>query len=320
MSTRNRRSFVFILIAAAMLYAVPDASAGKDRWLNSPLSASAQSSLDRAAKYLKRKKPAKAKPYIASALATANDLPKCFAIASFTEPFGYPMMQARRDCITKALSLCSNSNDYMQVALKARRYQFFEITREAIHRLLAGARTRDQLYDLARKCQEVALNDVAHMAMQKAYKGVGSVDDALVYAKEVKYLGMDDLLRRVMKDLIDDENDAHQLCLLFGDLEPMGMKDLNRYLLKKALDVAKTVDQFKEIYECARRCHETDIFKLAAYRGKKLILLNQIKKDREAYQSQVQEWREGVRSQQDDKYGGKKTFGEGFSQADESGF
>ncbi|MBI4533518.1 MAG: hypothetical protein HY711_06185 [Candidatus Melainabacteria bacterium] len=263
-------------------------------WPNSPLAVESQIQLEKAHRYMRSGRFDKAQPLVLAVLDSANDVPKCLAIASLTGEFATPMMEVRRQCMGKALSLCSTRQDFIEVALKSRQYQFFEITRQAINALIQNATNLSDLYDLARKAQEVALNDVAHLAMERAYTGIKTVPEALKFAKEVKALGMDDLVRKVLKDLIDDEDNAHYLCVLLTKIEPIGMSDLNRYLLKKALDKGSTIDEFAEISEGARRNRETEIFKVAEYRAKKLKVIEQIKHDRGEYQRQLQGWQEGI--------------------------
>lgn len=284
-------SLVFLVVILNMVLSTTFA---RQPWPNSPLAVESQTQLEKAHRYMKSGRFDRAHPLVLAALDSANDVPKCLAIASFTEGFATPMMEVRRQCMGKALSLCSTRQDFIEVALKSRQYQFFEITRQAINSLIQNATTTSDLYDLARKSQEVALNDVAHLAAERAYTGVKTVPEALKFVKEVKALGMDDLVRKVLKDLIDDEDNAHYLCLLLSKIEPMGMTDLNRYLLKKALDKASAVEEFTEISEGARRNRETEVFKVAEYRGKKLKVIEQIKHDREEYQRQLQGWQEGV--------------------------
>jgi hypothetical protein len=291
--TMDKRIWVTAIAALVVSSGLP-ASAKPSAWAGSPLATDSTVLLEKAGKLCRSGKFPQATPMILSALDQANDIPKCLAIAAFTEPFAFPMMEVRRQCMQKALQLCQTRQDYVEIALKARQYQFFEITRVAINHLVQGAQTTADLFDLARKSQEVALNDVAHQAMEKAYSGIKSVPEAIKFAIEVKSMGMDDLARKCEKDLIDDEESAHELCMVVSKLEPLQFTDLNRYGLKKALDKAATVQDCLDIYELGRRCRETDIFKLAEYRGRKLKLINQIKSDRAAYQQQVQAWQEGV--------------------------
>src|SRR5262249_52895740 len=82
------------------------------------------------------------------------------------------------------------------------------------------------------------------------------------------------------------------LCLLLRKIEVYNLKDLNRYLLKKALDQASTNQEFSDIWEASRRHNQKDIFDVAAYRGKKLLLLQRIQKDRAAYKEKVEDWKQ----------------------------
>lgn len=283
-----------LVSAVVALSVVPTDTAARTPWVDSPLAPETQVQLEKAGRFMKSGKPQKASPIISSALSSANDIPKCLAIANFTLTYGYPLMEVRRQCMQKALSFCSTREDYLTVALKARQFELYEITRECINHLVQDAKTVADLYDLARKAQEVALNDVAHMAMDKAYTGIRSAPEAIKFAHDAKQMGMDDLVRKVVKDLVDDEENAMQLCGLLKGVETLGMEDQNRYCLKKALDKAQTIDELKCIYEGARRNRQNDIMQVALYRGKKLVLLQKIERDKAEYQRQMQEWQEGV--------------------------
>ncbi len=260
---------------------------------DSPLTYDTQGYLEKATKYARSGKKEKAIGLLQSALDSANDIPKCLAVANFIEEYRYPLVDARRACIQKAYSLCQTREDYITVAIKSRQFETYEVTRQCVNTLISTAKTPEDLYDLARKSQEVSLNDVAHLSMEKAYTLVRNVPDALRFAHEVKLLGMDDMVRKVIKDLIDDEPETHRLMTLLKNIEIYKYPDLNRYLLKKALDQSKSVDDFAEIWEAARRHREKDIFDVAAFRGKKMQLIQKVKQDRESYQQKVQEWKTG---------------------------
>lgn len=285
---------VSLILTAGILLLLTLSAAARTPWPDSPLAPEVQVQLEKAGRYMKSGKPQQAAPIIESAVSSANDIPKCLAIATFSETYGYPLMEPRRRCMQKALSLCQTREDYILVALKSRQFEFYEITRECINHLVQGAKTVDELFDLARKSQEVALNDVAHMAMEKAYSGVKNVPDAIKFAHEVKQMGMDDLVRKVVKDLIDDDENGLSLCNLLKSVESLAMEDLNRYCLKKALDKAETIDELKCIYEAARRNRQNDIMQVALYRGKKLTLIKKIRQDRDEYAKQMKDWQEGV--------------------------
>lgn len=260
---------------------------------DSPLTYDTQGYLEKATKYARSGKREKAVGLLQSALDSANDIPKCLAVANFIEEYRYPLVDARRACIQKAYGLCTTREDYITVALKSRQFETYEVTRQCVNQLISTAKSPEDLYDLARKSQEVSLNDVAHLSMEKAYTLVRSVPDALKYAHEVKILGMDDMVRKVIKDLIDDEPDAHRLMTLLKNIEIYKYPDLNRYLMKKALDESKSADDFHEIWEAARRHREKDIIDVAAWRGKKMLLIQQVKRDRESYQQKVNDWKTG---------------------------
>lgn len=246
----------------------------KPEFADSPLPVELHGQLDRAGKLMKSGKYDKAKPLLGSTLEAANDVPKCLAIAQYTEPYAFPMMEFRRQCCNKALSLCNSEEDYLLMALKARRYQFFEITRECISKLIENARTVPSLYSLARKAHEVSLNDVAHMAMEKAATGIKTGDDWLTYAENCKALGYDDLLRKAIKLLIDEEDESIPLCDLALRIQRYGMRDEVRYALRKSLDkvssdLSTATREMTEIAETARRLNEPDVKARAEFYVKK---------------------------------------------------
>lgn len=249
-------------------------AAKKTQWVDSPLPVESQVALDRAGKFLKSGKYDKARPIILSTLQSAGDVPKCLAIAQFTEAYAFPMMEVRRQCCVKALELCRTEDDYLLMALKARKYQFFEVTRMAISKLIENAKTMPQLYELAKRAQEVALNDVAHLAMEKAYTGLKSQDDAFAYASTCKSLGIDDLMRKAIKQMIDDEDESIPLCDLTLNIQRYGMRDETRYALRKALDhtskdLPTATQEMAKIAETARMVNEPDVKARAEYFVKK---------------------------------------------------
>ncbi len=260
---------------------------------DSPLTKEQQKALIRAANYAKHGKGSKAAPIFDSELANCTDLPKCLALASYTDGYGHPLLDVKRKAMEKAFKLCRTNDDYIQVALKARQYECYGVTRSAIQQLISSAKSPQQLVDLARKSQEVSMNDVSHLAMEKYYSLVRTVPEALEYARQVSLFGMDDLLRQVVKDLIDDENHPDRLVELLNSIEVFKLKDLNRYLLKKALDESKTVDSYYGIWKAARRQGYQDIMEVAAFRAKKKKLVKQIKQKREqSYENKLEEWRQ----------------------------
>lgn len=261
-------ALAFVVVISQPVLAVDKISA------DSPLTVAQQKALTRAAAMAKKGQVTKATPIFESVLADCNDLPKCLAVATYTEGFGHPMLGVRRAVMDKALSLARTHDDYVLVALKGRQCECYDVTKRAIQTLIDESQTKEDLTDLARKALEVSMHDVAHLAMKKEYKLVKTVPDALEYAKAVSSMGMDDLLRQVLRELIDDENNAHNLCSLLRSIEVYHMKDLNRYLLKKALDTATTVEQFREIWQASAKHQQKDIHDVAAYRGKKYMIMN----------------------------------------------
>jgi hypothetical protein len=277
---RNFRKYFSIALAALALNAVQPVHA-KKAIVDSPLDEQTQASLRRV---VKPGNANRATQVILDALQSANDIPKCLAIAAYTEGAGASMLDARRQCLTKALSLCQSRQDFIQVALKSRQYQCYEVTRDAVNSLIGSGTSAEELYDLAKKTQEVALNDVAHLAMEKAYTLVKTIPDALAFARQAKLLSMDDLNRKTVKDLIDDEPNAHELIVILHYIEPFQLKDMDRYCMKKALDRAASEQDFLDIYNASQRRGETDIFQIALYRGKKARLMAKIKAEQEAAQ------------------------------------
>jgi hypothetical protein len=261
----------------------------QQRWINRGNSAAKSGKADKATQAYKQ------------ALASADTVASCLAIADGTEHFGSVLLDARRACLTKAESLAKSRDDLCQIALKARQFELYEVTKAAIDGLIAHAQTNDDLYDLARKAQSVSLNDVAHLSLEKAYTQTTSVSEALRYAKQAKLLGMEDLCRKAVRDLIDDETDTSELLALLKQIDPLQEEDLNRRLLKKSLDCVKNVEQCKAVFDTARRYDQRDIVALASYRGRRMILLQQYKDDQAKYQDQLQTWRQGKMDQQEQK-------------------
>jgi len=276
--------------------ALPNFSFMHKPWLDSALTNDQQMKLESAGHAMKSGNYKKAATFCQQVLDGCNDVSKCLAVATFTESVGLSMVETRRACVTKAVTLAQNTDDMILVALKARQYQFFEVTRQAIQTLLTGARSIPELYSLAQKCQEVALNDVAHMAMEKAYTGVKTSQDDLAFLDMCKRLGMEDLERKAVKDIIDSQNDVNTLCEQLMRLKDGGylVRDMNRYALRKCMDDAKTVDEMQNVFEVARQLDEPDIANRASYFVRKGRIIEQIKTDRANYEAQLRAWREGI--------------------------
>jgi len=255
--------------------------------VNSPLPVEQQVQLEKANRLAKSGKAAKATEKYEAALSTATNVEQCLAVAKATEKFGYPLMDVRRACLKKAITLGKSREDFFQIALAAREYQYYETTKAAIDFLIANAKTNEELFELAQKSEEIGLNDVAHLAMEKAYDQTRSVGDVLIFAKRAKLINLDDLMRKAVKELIDDEPSSQGLCDLLPELEPLNVSDLERYLLKKAVFAVKTVPDCKAVFEAAKRYGQPDIVNLAAYRGRKMLML--LRERAQAQEAGVQE-------------------------------
>ncbi len=243
--------------------------------------------LHRANSYLKSHNTDKANQILLEVLTNANTIDKCLTIVEYTKDFGYPFIDIRRKCLEKALSLGQSEDEILQITKVARKFDFYEVTRDAITGLLAKENTPSQLYLLASKCQEFSLNDISQLCMNKAFGLISSVADGFIFANKAKALGMEDLTHKMLKALIDDENNTHQLCVLLNEVQSFELPDLNRYLLKRALDQSTTVPDYASVWEASRRLGQADLQDLAAYRGKKLQMLEKIKHDQEEYQNKI---------------------------------
>ncbi len=187
------------------------------------------------------------------------------------------------------------------MAIKARQYECYEVTRQAVNNLVGTSNSVDELLDLAHKSQEVALNDVCHLAMEKAYQKADSVEDALRFAREAKTMGMDDLSRKAVKELIDDEKETHELCLLLRSIEPLDFKDLNRLLLKKRLMKAEASLTFAKFTTAHVVRPETDIVKLAEFRGRRMQIMDKYRANQAEYKQKVDAYhqqQQGAQQQQ----------------------
>lgn len=277
------------------LLSVPATYAKKDL-TSTTLTPEMYSQLRRAQSQMRSGKHQQATDTITSMLSGATDVQKCLEIAAGTEAVGTPMMEARRACLNKALTLCNGNDDVILVALKSRQYQFFEITRQCVSLLTGNAKTVPQLYDLARKCQEVSLSDISHLAMEKAYTGLSGkgLDAAFAYAETCKALGMEDLLRKTVKDIIDDTDDVGGICDVLIKCDGYKLRDITRYGLRKALDVCANVPDMEAIFITARQLNEPDIANRANYFVRRGKVIDKIKNDRANYDAQLRAWREGI--------------------------
>jgi hypothetical protein len=281
-----RPFFASCLAGAIVCFTILPAVASSDNKMGTPLPVEQEAKLKKANRLANSGKAGKAAEKYCAALETAENTDQCLAIAEASERMGAPLMDVRRVCLKKGIQLAKAREDYFHVAIKARQYQFYEITRSAFDYLIASATTNEELFALAEKSQTLALNDLAHMAMEKAYSQTKTVTDGLTFAKAAKLLNMDDLLRKAIKDLIEDESSAVGLCQLLNEIDRYQMADLDRYLLKRAVYSVKNVYDCKTVFEMAKRYGQDDIVNLAAFRGRKMIMMQQMAENQQAQAAQ----------------------------------
>jgi hypothetical protein len=240
------------------------------------LSSQQARTVQKAAKIAKAGNAAKARQMIADTLATTNDVSTCLAMASAADVVGFKLQDSKRACLQKALSLSKTRDDYFRCALKARQVQVFDITSDAVKQLLASANSTDELIDLARRSQEIAMNDVSHLALEKAYAQTKEITAAFQLAKQCRLLGADDLARKICREVIDDNQTTKELIDLLPGIEEFKYPDGTRYLLKRALDFARTAEEFKLVFDNARRLGQADVAQLAGFRGRKLLQMQEM--------------------------------------------
>jgi hypothetical protein len=237
------------------------------------LSSEQAKAVQKAAKIAKAGNAPKAKEIIAAELASTTDVSTCLAMASAADIVGFKLQDSKRACLQKALSLSKTRDDYFRCALKARQVQVFDITADAVKQLLSSASSNEELLDLARRAQEIAMNDVSHLALEKAYAQTKDITAAFNLAKQCRLLGADDLARKICREVIDDNQTTKELIDLLPGIEEFRYPDGTRYLLKRSLDFARTVEEFKLVFDNAKRLNQNDVAELAGFRGRKLLLM-----------------------------------------------
>jgi len=280
------RLVVFIILIG---YDAGVSTDAKKTAITSPLTIEQQAQVKKANSAAKSGKAEKAATYYTQALSQATTVEQCLDIAQATERYGQLLVVTRRACLERAISVATRDVDLFSIALRSRQYQFYEITKRVIDKIIAKAESNEELFALAHKCQEVALGDVSHLAMEKALAQTKTIPEALTFAKEAKVMNMDDLLRKTVKDLIDDQTNVHDLCTLLADIEPLQLSDLDRYLLKKAVNSVKTPNDCKEVFEMAKRYSQQDIVELAAFRGRKMLLLEKYNEEQAQLHAQQEQ-------------------------------
>ncbi len=299
----SRNIFAVCMTLIFFVACVANAPAYAKKVSNSPLTIEQQSQVKKANSAAKSGKAEKAATLYTEAISQATTVEQCLAIAQEADRYGQLLVPTRRACLERAISLATKDVDLFAIALRARQYQFFEITKRVIDTIIAKANTNEELFALAHKCQEVALGDVSHLAMEKALAQTKTVPDALTFAKQAKLMNMDDLLRKTVKDLIEDQTSVHDLCSLLTDIEPLQLDDLDRYLLKKAVYSVKTPRDCKEVFDMAKRYNQQDIVDLAAFRGRKMLLIEKYNGEQAALRAQQEQAARDLEAQELAKQG-----------------
>ncbi len=247
--------------------------------------------------YARSNKADKAQVAYQSAIDQATSVEQCLALVKSTEHFGSIMVPVRRNCLNKALHIAKTQEEFFQIIACARECQLYEITKEAIDALIAQASSKEDLTALAHKAQSMAMNDIAHMALDKLYVQEESCDDKITFAKLAKLMAMEDLMRKAIKDAMDQENGVHTLCHLISAIDPLEQQDLQRKILRKAVFQVTNAADCKEVFDMAKRLGQQDIVDLAAYKGRKYILMDQAKSEQEALNDEAAAARKEAESQ-----------------------
>lgn len=238
-----------------------------------------QKQIDRAAGYMRSKNWHRATEAVNAFAASAESPSTCMYAMTALSRFGGPANQAKRACVEKAISLSTSSDDLMEVAVKARQSEMFDLSKEAFDRLIGTSENLQDLTLVARESHRMAMADVAHLAMEKAYTRVDNIPDALQFARDSYAMGLEDLTRKCLKDLIEDQPTVSGLLEIAGNIEAMHMNEMVRFALTRAVDKAKTIDQMLSVYNAAKHYGEEDIVKLAQFRGRKMVLQKKIKEE-----------------------------------------
>jgi len=277
----GERLKVFSMAAVFTLVLAPAGLAKSSPYPDSNLSVELQGQLSKAVKGFKNKKFSQATSQVESVAAQAGDTAACLSIVSALDSYGAPAAKAKRACLEKGLNLAKTPDELLNVALKARYCECFDISKAALDGLVGATKDFEALIDIAHKAHQASVQEVAQVAMQKAYTLVSNVPDALLFAREAHSIGLDNMSHTALKDLIEDQNTTDELMALVPKVAVYDMVDLTRLTLKRGLEKCKTVEDYLAVYNNAKRFEQEDIVKLAAYRGRKLTLINKIKDERE---------------------------------------
>jgi hypothetical protein len=282
----SQRAFSLFLFTVIGFIASPIALSANN---NSVLTKAQQSEARKGNSYAKSNKPDKAQSAYQSAIDQTTSVEQCVALVKSTEHSGSILIPVRRNCLNKALHIARTPDEIFQIIACARQCQLYEITKEAIDSLIAKAETKEDLLELAHKAQSMTMNDVAHIAMDKLYTQESSSEDKINFAKQAKLMAMEDLTRKAIKDASDQETNAHVLCKIIAAIEPLEQPDLERKILRRAVYQIQNVKECKEVYDLAKRLGQQDIVELAGFKGRKMLLIEQVKVEQGVQEDKQQE-------------------------------
>lgn len=279
---KKRSAYIPILLSAFIFAFLGQAAPAKNQFEGSNLSGEAQSELSKGLKYFKSKNIARGTEMIESITNAAPDTTACLYVSSTLDGYGASAAKAKRACMVKALNMARTHDELLNVAIRARKAECFDISKQALDSLVGSTTSFDALIEIARQAHQATTDEVARIALLKAYSVVDNVPDAFVFCKQASVLGQDELVRRCLKDLIEDQTSTTDLVSLLPRISAFEMVDMTRLCLKRGLEKCKVVDDYLAVYNNAKRYEQEDIVKLAQYRGRKLTLINKIKEERNA--------------------------------------
>lgn len=296
--TGKSRFFTLLIISVSLVLPCSGGVAqAKSAYSDSKFSPALQGQLSKAVRGFKSKKYAQATTQVQEVTAGAADTSDCLYIVGSLDAYGAPAMKAKRAALEKALDLAKTADDLLNVAIKARKCECFDISKSAMDGVVGACNDFEQLIDAAHKAHEASVTEVAQVALQKAYTLANNIPDVLTFAREASSIGFEDLTRTALKDLLEDQSNTADLIALMPKVTVYNMVDITRLGLKRGLEKCKTVDDYLLVYNAAKRYEMADIEKLAAYRGRKLTLINKINDEKAAPQKLI----DSVQAEKDKK-------------------
>jgi hypothetical protein len=275
------KKIVLRLVALTVVIAAPSANlalaASTGPYPDSSLPVEGQKQLQKAVSAMKSKKWPKAHEAVNAAAASATDIGGCLFILSSLDKFGGQANHAKKAAVVKGMELAKTTDDYMKIAMRARQCEMYDVSKETLDRLVAASSSFEDLMAIGHSAHESSMADLAHLAMKKAYTLVNNEPDALEFIRQSNSIGQDVLCRKAIKDLVEDQTAASEIVNLANKFESLNMPDMIRATLKRALEKATTVSDYLAIFNAAKHFEETDIVRLAQYRGRKLTLMNKLK-------------------------------------------